>query len=157
MHTIHHCCNPGVIIVDPPPPPCPFCLGFDNPVIPMLDSVGPCNETGSVIVVSTANCTAYTLEIISHDSAFTNVTVVGNQVFFTTVQGVALPGKSYHIRGRGRCTAGTTAGNSAQWIAQITILDRCYQQVCGGCDPCTGLCPPPEIQIYNVNEIIVLP
>lgn len=157
QYTINHCCNPGVVIVDPPPPPCPFCLGFDSPVIAMLDSVGPCAETGNVIIVSTANCSAYTLEIISHDDAFTNVNVVGNQVNFTTVLGKAIPGQSYLIRGRGKCTAGVTAGYSAQWVAQITILDRCFDKVCGGCDPCTGLCPPPEILIYNINEIVALP
>jgi len=123
----------------------------------MMDSVGPCNENGSVIITSSANCSSFTLEFIEHDDAFSNVFVSGNTVNFTTVQGKAIPGKSYIIRGRGRCIGGTASGSSAQWIAQITIFNRCYQQVCLDCDPCTGLCPPDEIQIYHQSEIIVLP
>ena len=157
MYSIHRCCNPQIVVDPPPPPPCSECLAFSNPVIPMLDSVGPCMEAGSVIITSSANCSSFTLEIISHDDAFSSVTVVGNQVFFTTVPGKAVPGQSYIIRGRGRCTAGLGAGSSAQWIAQITILDRCYQQTCVGCDPCTGLCPPPEVRVFNTAEVVLIP
>lgn len=147
-------CDHGTIIIDDPgsPTPCESCLYVTSHVVNCVNGVGPCGETGTVILET--NCEDPTFTVIYYDEAFENVSISQVEdswvLTYDTVEGSAVPDSYFEIRYKLVCGAGDFDGLSVIGSASICIKNLCRDVVCDGdevCDQCTGDCEPAELNL----------
>lgn len=146
-------CDHGTVIVDPGgPTPCDHCLYVTSHIVSCNDGVGPCGETGSLVL--TTNCSNPSFSVIYHDSAFENVSIsqVGDDwtLFYDTVAETAVPNTYYEIRYKVSCNGGTFDGLSVIGSTSACIRNLCKDVVCPEgevCNPCDGICAAAEINL----------